>query len=68
MWCAREAAIKALGGLSDQTLALTEINQQNGTLLGRLNDDGAQQGQPLTMVSFQQDGLISAICVYLNAG
>jgi len=68
MWCAREAAIKALGGLREQSLLLTEINQQQGTLLGRLKGGGEGQGHPLVMASFQRDGLIGAICVYLNAG
>ncbi|MBA3015728.1 MAG: polyketide synthase dehydratase domain-containing protein [Proteobacteria bacterium] len=63
LWCSREAAIKALGGLTDQTLTITEINRQNGSVCALVSVNGSEQGRMLTITSFQQDGLICAVCI-----
>lgn len=66
MWCAREAAMKAMGGVLNQTLNLTTINRQNGTIDARIKDADTEEERTLPVISFQQDGFIGAICVFTN--
>lgn len=66
IWCAREATVKALGGLTGQPLIITDIDRQSGTIYGFITVAGSTppEGRTLRISSVQQDGVTGAVCVY----
>lgn len=64
LWCSREAAVKALGGIPEDPITITKINRQTGMVSAIATVTSPGKERELTMISFQQDGLISAVCIY----